>query len=381
MTAAAHFDVAIIGGGTADCAAAVLLRRAGMAVVLIERDRCGAAASGVNFGGVRQQGRHPAELPLAIRAQALWPTLNALLGEDTEFTASGHLKLARSEADLAELDAYAVMARDAGLDLTMIGQNAIRADVPWLSEQVIGASLSPKDGQANPRVVAPAFARLARRLGVDVLEQTSVTAARRTEHGFALLAGTNEITSRLLINCAGMGAAKIASLFGEVTPLQPLMPNMIVTEPLPYIATRSIGVCGGDIYVRQIPRGNVIFGGGHGGGNWRDWRSRPATATTIAAIPKLLDIVPAFCDALIIRSWSGIDGELPDQLPIIGPSATTPGLLHAFGFHGAGFQLGPVIGAILAELTLTGATPSPIAPFSINRFSEPSAAGLEPNRG
>ena len=96
-------DVAIIGGGTAGCAAAVHLRHAGLSVILLERDRCGAAASGVNFGGVRQQGRHPAELPLARRSREIWSSINALLGEDTEFEATGHLKLARSEVYMADL--------------------------------------------------------------------------------------------------------------------------------------------------------------------------------------------------------------------------------------------------------------------------------------
>ncbi len=73
------------------------------------------------------------------------------------------------------------IAREHGLELQMIGRNAIRAQYPWFGEKVIGASLAAMDGQANPRVVAPAYARLARRLGVDVREQTAVTAARRTE--------------------------------------------------------------------------------------------------------------------------------------------------------------------------------------------------------
>ena len=374
MTLANTCDVAIIGGGTAGCAAAVHLRRAGMQVILVERDRCGAAASGVNFGGVRTQGRNPVELPLAIRSRAIWSTLNELLGEDVEFDATGHLKLARSAADMAELEAYALLAREAGLDLTLIGPNAIRAEVPWLGAAVVGASLAPDDGQANPRLVAPAYARLARRLGVDIREQTSVTAARRTEHGFEIDAASATITSRLLINTAGMGAAAIARLFGEEVPLEAMMPNMVVTEPVPYIATRSIGVCGGDIYIRQIPRGNVIFGGGRGGGDWMDWRSRPSTETTLANIPKLVDIVPAFRDALIIRSWSGIDGLTPDKLPVIGPSMTTPGLLHAFGFCGSGFQLGPVIGEILAELALKGGSSSPLDAFRIDRFAQPGLA-------
>ena len=365
-------DVAIIGGGTAGCAAAVHLRHAGLSVILLERDRCGAAASGVNFGGVRQQGRHPAELPLARRSREIWSGINALLGEDTEFEATGHLKLARNETDMADLETYAVVARNLGIELQLIGPNAIRADYPWLGAKVVGASLCADDGQANPRVVAPAYARLARKLGASVREQTTVTSARRTGSGFEIEAHGLLVKSRFLINTAGAGGARIGALFGEHVPLEPLMPNMIVTEPMPFVATRSIGVCGGDVYVRQIKRGNVIFGGGRGAGDWTEWRSRATTASTGPAAAKLLDIVPSLAHAHIIRTWSGIDSETPDAIPVISPSATTPGLIHAFGFSGHGFQLGPVVGEILADLVTAGETPLPIAPFKIDRFDRTS---------
>ena len=117
-------DVTIIGGGVAGCAAAVALRRAGMSVVLLEKGMCGAGASGVNFGGVRQQGRNLAELPLARRSRAIWDKLNEMLGEDVEFEATGHIKLARSEADMAELEGYARDAAEYGLRLQMLGANA-----------------------------------------------------------------------------------------------------------------------------------------------------------------------------------------------------------------------------------------------------------------
>jgi glycine/D-amino acid oxidase-like deaminating enzyme len=56
MTSRLQVDVAIVGGGIAGCAAAVALRHAGLTVAVLEKALCGAGASGVNFGGVRQQG-------------------------------------------------------------------------------------------------------------------------------------------------------------------------------------------------------------------------------------------------------------------------------------------------------------------------------------
>ena len=99
-------DVAIVGGGIVGSAAALFLRRRGLTVVLLERGVCGAAASGVNYGGVRVQGRSVSQLPLALRSRALWEQLPSLVGTHGEYVRSGHLKLARSEADLVQLERY-----------------------------------------------------------------------------------------------------------------------------------------------------------------------------------------------------------------------------------------------------------------------------------
>ncbi|MCE1235866.1 MAG: FAD-binding oxidoreductase [Hyphomicrobiales bacterium] len=370
MSRRLEVDVAIVGGGTAACAAAVALRRAGLTVAVLEKRRCGAGASGVNFGGVRRQGRDLRELPLANRSRGLWDGLNELLGVDVEFDVSGHIKLARSETDLEELERYRLAARDHDLELTMLGANAVHAELPWLGEKVLGASLSPTDGQANPRVVGPAFARLARRMGAEIFEFTPVEAVASTGSGFEVAAGDLTVVSRRLINAAGAGGRLVAATFGEDVPLTPLSPNMLVTEPLPYFVSRSIGVCGGDVYVRQTRRGNAIFGGGRG---WQDHDlglARPSSEQSVDGIRRTLMLVPDLARANVIRTWSGFDGEMPDHIPVIGHSSTTPGLIHAFGFSGHGFQLGPAIGEILAELVIDGHTPTPIEPFAIDRFRD-----------
>ncbi len=379
MTERLRVDATIVGGGIAGCAAAVALRKAGMTVALLEKNLCGAGASGVNFGGVRQQGRHLAELPLARRARPLWDGLNALLGEDVEFVASGHVKLARSELEMAQLEAYAHDAAERGLRLQLLNEAALRAELPWLGRQVFGASLCAEDGHANPRLVGPAFARLARRCSAEVREHAAVHSAVRTMDGFEVRTDALEVTSRFLVNCAGVGAGKIASLFGEAVPLAPLVPNMLVTEPLPFFIDRSIGVCGGGIYLRQIARGNAILGGGDGWSDAECSRSRPLSETSLAAMASALDIVPGLAGSHVIRTWTGIDGQMPDHIPVIGLSATTPNLVHAFGFSGHGFQLGPVVGEIIAELVSEGRSASPLEPFAIDRFagSSESAAPRE----
>lgn len=378
-------DVAIIGGGLVGSSAALALRQRGMSVALLDKGFCGAQASGVNYGGVRRQGRPPEQLPLSQRAHDIWPRLREVIDIDGEFLRSGHLKLARSEADMASLEAYAARVADQGLDLELIGRNALAARFPWISADVVGASLCAGDGHANPRLVSAGFASAARRAGVHVFEQTAVTGATRDGEGFALEAPPLRLRARHLINSAGAWAGPFAAGFGEAVPLTRIYPSMVVTEPVAPVLSVNIGIEGGGIYARQVARGNCVVGGERGLPLEDADFSRPTGTGALAIMNRTAELFPALRHAQAIRFWSGTEGALPDRNPVIGPSGTTPGLYHAFGFNGGGFQLAPGVGEVLADLIHAGETPTPIAAFSISRFTgrmgagSRAAAAQEPN--
>ena len=87
----------------------------------------------------------------------------------------------------------------------------------------------------------------------------------------------------------------------------------------------------------------------------------------------VLELLPVLRHAHFIRTWSGTEGYLPDREPVIGTSRTTPGLIHGFGFAGAGFQVGPAVGEVLAELARDGRSSTPIEAFSLQRFAAAAA--------
>jgi len=372
-------EVAIVGGGIVGASAALFLRRMGVPVVLLERDLCGSRSSGVNYGGVRRQGRPLNQLPLSQRAHGLWGRLRELIGIDGEYIRSGHLKIARSEADMASLEAYREQTHGFGMDLEILPARALRERSPWLGRAVVGGSLCPEDGHANPRLVSPAFALAARRAGADVREGTRIDEAEHDGTLFVLRSGNAlEVRAHYLLNCAGAWAGTIAAQFGEVTPMYSAHPEMAVTEPLPRFMDLSLGVEGGGIYARQVARGNCVVGGGRGYA-LDELRARVHRSGLIHMMRDCVDLLPALRNAHIIRTWSGTEGYLPDRQPVIGPSATTPGLFHAFGFAGAGFQLGPAVGAVLADLVRDERTETPIESFSISRFTpSPSVATAGP---
>jgi len=373
-------DIIIIGGGLMGTAAAYFLRRRGLRVTLLERRLVGQGATVASFGNIRRQGRYLPQLPLAHRSRAIWGEIDRLLGEDVEFRATGHLRLIFDRAGMEDMQEFARAARPWGLELEMLAPADIRRRFPGLAPDAIGASFSPQDGSANPRLIAPAFARAAASLGARIVEEAEASAITRLDAGFAVDTAQGRFRAERLLIAAGGWGAQLAADFGEPVPLTMHGPQMAVTEPLPHRVHPVVGVWTRDrdagVYFRQVERGNIVFGGG---------RRVPVPMETGLAgtdsrllarqLPHLVRLCPALARVQVIRSWSGPEGYLSDMLPVMGPSGRVPGLYYAFGFCGHGFQLGPGVGEVMAELIATGRTVTPIDDFSITRFREGAAAG------
>ena len=369
-------DVLIIGGGLMGAASAFFLRQRGKSVILLERDMIGQYASGVNFGNVRRQGRFLGQLELANRSFALWKRLPELIDDDLEFIASGHMRVCYREDEIAELEAYAVAPEARELDLKIYRGRELHERFPFLGPEVKGGSYAPHDGHANPRLAAPAFARAARRAGAIVEERCEVTSVQKVGGQFVVNTGDGrEYRAEQLLITAGAWGEKLSAQFGEPVPLVTKGPQMSVTEPVPYALKTVIGVYTKHpeevLYFRQIPRGNIIIGGcNHSKPDMLNRRAHFEPQSLLKQLQQMQRLAPQMANLNIIRTWSGIESYLPDSLPIMGPSGKVDGLYYAFGFSGHGFQLGPGVGDVMAELIGTGSTSTSIAPFNIGRFAE-----------
>lgn len=372
---------AIIGGGLMGSWTALMLRRRDPThrVLVLEKGAVGAQASGVNYGNLRIQGRHPGQLPLSVRAAEIWERLPNFVGEDCEYDATGHLYAARDEPqEIAKAEKSAKEAAAHGVPTELLDAAELAARWPWLKGFRM-ASWSSRDAVANPRLVTPAVARAARAVGAEVREGTRVAGATFNGRRFRIeTADGDSIEADQLVNVAGAWAPEVAGWFGEGAPVVPAGPPQFVTDAMPHFIRPSVQAVDGSVIFRQTPQGHVVVAG-YPRGLSDPVANRAAVdpRKTLAAMGHLLRAVPALQGATLLRVWSGIEAYLPDMLPVIGPSGTTPGLWHAFGFSGHGFQLGPGVGAVLAELVLEGRTTTPLDCFPITRFATGEVAEAE----
>ncbi|MDE1180880.1 FAD-binding oxidoreductase [Paraburkholderia sp.] len=375
-------DVIVVGGGFMGVATAFFLRQRGRSVILLERGLIGQQASGVNFGNVRRQGRFLPQLPLANRSREIWGKMPELIGHSAEFLQSGHCRVGYRQEQADAFEVYAKEAAHYGLKLDLYTGDALRAKFPYLGREVRTVSYSAMDGHANPRLAAPAFGRAAARAGAQIVENTEIATVEKDGREFRATSTDGRVfCAPNMVITAGAWGNQLSTQFGEPVPIAVHGPQMAVTEPVPYRIREVVGVSSPMmeevLYFRQVERGNIVIGGCARVQAYLDERrAKVLPENTLLQFRQMARLAPALSRFNIIRVWSGVEGYMPDERPIMGPSAKVDGLYYAFGFCGAGFQLGPGVGDVMAELIDIGTTSTPIEPFSISRFASTADASI-----
>src|SRR5262249_56897155 len=104
--------------------------------------------------------------------------------------------------------------------------------------------------------------------------------------------------------------------------------------------------------MKQRQSGAVLIGGGKRG--WGDLTTRargPAEENLRLGAVDAVEVLPVLERAEMTRSWVGLEGLTPDEMPIIDHVA---GVFVAAGFCGHGFAIGPVVGQLLSQWLLHG---------------------------
>ncbi|MEZ4523944.1 MAG: FAD-binding oxidoreductase [Thermomicrobiales bacterium] len=375
--AAASADVVVIGGGVEGSSIAYQLAKRGLDVVLLEARELASAASGASAGGVRQQGRDPRELPIAMRAIAMWPDLSEELGADIDYHQDGHLTLVEFETDLPALEERARQQKAAGLGIEMLYGDDVRQVAPGVGEQVIAGAFCPTDGHANPIWTTKAFGAAAKRLGVTVLEWTPATGIL-TDSGRVTGVETPDgtIGTDWVVNAAGAWSPEISKMVGLEIPIHTRAPQMLLTTEMPMDLYPVIGCVSKLLSLKQLKNGRYLIGGGWPASVYQDiaapiGRNRHDSITGSASHSSA--IWPNLLQTKVLRVWAGLEAETDDVVPILGPVDHVQGFIMASGFSGHGFALSPYIGVLIADYIATGETEIPMDELLLDRFDRPGA--------
>ena len=366
-------EVIIIGGGVIGCATAYYLAKEGTSVIVLEgSDHIGNGGSSRNGGGVRQSGRDPRELPLAMYGiRTLWPHLSEELETDCEYHQDGNLRLGKTEKHREILEGLADRARACGLDVRMIDGNEVRRINPHLSHEVTVASWCPTDGHANPLTTTLGFYKMARRLGARFITGEPVTELRTVKGKIRKVITPNNVyEGEQVLVAAGLHSREILGTVGIDVPMDGSLLEALVTEAEAPMFDQMLGTADADFYGHQTKHGSFVFGGSSGLEPFYKDNGTPVTSSRTAPCicRSIMKYFPELADAKIVRTWAGWSDRSADGVPVLGAVDEIPGLYAACAFTGHGFGISPAVGDQLAKLIRTGSTDVDLSPLRYDRF-------------
>jgi sarcosine oxidase subunit beta len=370
-------DVLVVGAGVIGGAIAYHAALAGLSTVVVDRrdlvSRPG--ASWASAGGVRSQGRHPAETPLAIAATNRWAHLADELDADLQYRRGGTLQVAESDEQAVEVKAYVDHQQAQGLaDITLLSRQEIAEIVPGVHPDVVAGSFAPNDGQADAVLTTQAFAMAAQRLGAQY--RTGVTALELLVDGDrvrGVRTANDTLHADTVVLAASVGSTMLAETAGLRLPVRPLALQMLRSNPAPPGRLQPVlGAVRRALSLKQLDDGAFLIGGG--------WAADITDADNEQArlLPERISgnwadacsVLPEVAQYEIAASWYGIEAESIDAIPFLGPVPGWPGLLLATGFSGHGFALAPVVGELVVADVLEQAPPVDVSGLRAARIND-----------
>ncbi|MGP1395963.1 MAG: NAD(P)/FAD-dependent oxidoreductase [Inquilinaceae bacterium] len=363
-------DVLIVGGGLVGCATAYFLARAGVDVLLVERDDLNMRASGANAGSIHVQIPHAEflglgeewarafapTLPMMLRSVELWTEIGADLGTDLEVALTGGVIVARTPEQLRAVERKAAIETAHGVDIRMIGSDELRALAPYVSDSMIGGAYCPTEGKANPLIATVAFASAAARHGATIRTHSEVRALEQAPGAYTVHLRDGRVTAGRLVNAAGADAGRIAAMLGVSLPIGGFPLQVSATEPVGPLVHHLVYSAAGKLTLKQMKNGTCLIGGGWPSRLLADGSLAVNEASLKANMGTAIEAVPGLAGARIVRTWPAIVNGTDDWRPLIGEVPGHAGFYLSL-FPWMGFSAGPITALVTAELIL-GRTPS-----------------------
>ena len=368
-------EVVIVGAGIMGVSTAYHLARLGAGrVIVLERDTVCSGSTALASGGIRHQYANRLGIELTTHSIVTYERFEAEFGVDPNFRQHSYLILIATEDELAVARRSVALQRELGVNVELLDAAATRELCPYLNtDDLLGATYTPRDGYADPYLCATGIAARARELGVVIHQQHEVSAFLRdgdrlrgvvTQHG-AFEAGA-------IVIATGAWSGVVGTLAGVDIPVRPHRRHKFMTAPFPAdripAATPFVIDPHQNFSLRREGPGLLL---GHGR---RDEPDGFGTEIDRSLEPRVVERAihraPALAEAKLMRSYAGLYEMTPDQTGIVSAVPGVAGLYVIAGFSGHGFMHGPIAGQLMAETLVHGrAVTMDASPLDLARFA------------
>jgi len=374
-------DVIVIGAGVIGTSVAYHLSALGARnVVVVERAQIGTGTSSQSSGILRTHYSVPENVELARRSWRVFQSFAEYLDDDEAsagLVECGYLIAAPEGPRLDSLRATLATQQASGIPVQLLSADQAAARLPicrFDDAALIG--FEPDAGFADAYLVANAFARAARRRGVQIKE--GVTAERLLLDGGRVVGvetSRGRLTSATVVSAQNIWAHDLEHWTGIATPVRAERHRVLALEgPAPYTFAmpvyKDLGSAGMP-YFRSYGGTQMLVSEG-GAGETLDAPDNEQGDIPLDYVLELgaqvAERFPSFADAGLASSWTGVYDVTPDWNPVLGRVPDVPGLVVAYGFSGHGFKLSPAVGRALAQEALGLPTDTSLAPYALERF-------------
>lgn len=362
------YDSIVVGGGLVGAAVACGIAERGHRVAVLDGGDRDFRASRGNFGLVWVQGKGADFAPYArwsgIAARH-WPEFAQALQDSTgvdvglQQTGGYDFCLTQQEWDMREQEMRQVQAHtDGEFAYQMLDNAELRARIPQVSGEVLGASYSPQDGHVNPLYLLRALHQCMQNLGCRYIPDQPVVSTRQQQGHFLVDCDAQRYQCERVVFCAGLANRHLADDLGMVVPVEPLRGQLLITERVAQFLPCAT------LQVRQTMEGTLQIGDSHEAVGLDE-------STTLEVITQLarraVRIFPHLSSVHLNRAWGALRVMTPDGYPVYHQASDYPGA-YAISCH-SGVTLAALHATAIANW-VCGDTPHElIAEFSAARFN------------
>jgi 4-methylaminobutanoate oxidase (formaldehyde-forming) len=381
----------VVGGGVIGTSIAYHLATMGQKeVVLLERKQLTSGTTWHAAGEVVSGGASEDPLWMARYSRDLYTRLEEETGLSTGFKQVGYLQLATTERRDEAYRRETAYMRSKGMTKEILSPKEILDIVPMMkTDDVIHGFWTPDEGRANPVDVTMSMAKGARMKGVQIFEDTEVTAFDIKD---GRIAGVQ--TARGIIECekvvlaAGLWGRELAAKAGVLVPLQAAEHYYLLTEPISGVTPENVPVIEDPEaygYYREEGGGLLVGMFEPVGAAWS--LDGTPNDSAFAVLPpdwdrlgpfleKAMQRFPALEDAGIRTLFCGPESFTDDISPMLGESPEVDGLYLACGLNSVGILMGGGMGHVMAQWMIEEYPPIDLTEVSVDRTHEFQATRL-----